>query len=341
MRRISFISVLLLIFIGCNKDDTEESVTAETFKVFNSTNSPIDAPTTDHVTALKIDESNNVWIGIKNQSNILLKYDQSADTWAVFGDEAFGDSIGAVYSIDFDQNNNVWVGTNDGIFKYDGEDWTSSISIHVVVIPQLGDDIHVDQSNRVWCTIGEFLHRYENGEWTQMDDFINTFPNYQIREIDSDEDGNVWFGTSQGIVRYDGTDFTQIEHQPEYATMNTYAIEPAGGDTVWVGTIEGLYRLVGTEWQPVDGVSFENPGGNNHEWNVHSIALDQNTRLFGTYNMGLSINQGDNFDFMRGNEFGIDTNRFQINELEYDLTNNLWMATRFGQVIVCSESGLK
>lgn len=340
MRRIPIISVLLLMFIGCNKDDADEAATVETYKVFNSTNSPIDATTTDHVTALKIDESNNVWVGIKNQANILVKYDQSADTWTVFGDEAFGDSIGAVYSIDFDQDNNVWVGTNDGIFKYDGEDWTSSISIHVFVIPQLGDNVHVDRSNTVWCTVGELLHRYENGEWTQMDDFINTFPNYQIREIDSDEDGNVWFGTSQGIVKYDGTGFTQIEHEPQFTTMNTYAVEPAGGDTVWVGTIGGLYRLIGTEWQPIDDVSFENPGWDDHDWNVQAIALNQETGLFGTWNMGLTINQVDDFLFMRGNEFGIDTNRFQINELEYDLTNNLWIATRFGAVIVYRESGL-
>jgi len=345
MRRIPLISVILLMFIGCNKDDTDDAnVTNETYKVYNSSNSPIYAPGTDHVTALKIDLSNNVWIGIRNQSNFLIKYNQSADSWTVFSDEAFGDSIGAVNSIDIDQNNMPWVGTNDGIFMYNGSEWVSSLSIHVgfLSIPLHGRNLHFDQSNRLWCTIGDYaLYMYENGVWTEMNEFHDTFQSYQIREIDSDEEGNVWIGTQKGIVKYDGSGFTQIEHEPQFAIMNTYAIEPVGADTIWVGTIEGLYRLIGSEWQPIDEVPFENPGGNNHEWNVHSIALDQNTRLFGTYNMGLSINQGDDFDFMRGNEFGIDTNRFQINELEYDLNNNLWMATRFGQVIVFSENGLK
>lgn len=185
------------------------------------------------------------------------------------------------------------------------------------------------------------MYMYENGVWTEMNEFHDTFQSYQVREIDSDEEGNVWIGTQSGIVKYDGAGFTQMEHEPEYATMNTYAIEPAGGDTVWVGTIEGLYRLIGSEWQPIDDVPFENPLHNQYDWNLQAIALNQGSRLFGTWNMGLSINQGDDFHFMRGNEFGIDTVKFQISEVEYDLNHNIWMASRFGDVIVYNESGLK
>jgi len=344
MRKISIISVLLLVFIGCNKDDTEEAGSVEPYKVFNSTNSPINAPGTDHVTALKIDASNHVWIGIRNQTNILVKYDQSADAWTVFGEEAFGDSIGAVNSIDIDMNNMPWVGTNDGIFKYNGSEWVSSLSIHVGFQSNSlhGRSLHFDQSNRLWCTMGDYvLYMYENGVWTEMNEFHETFQSYQVREIDSDDLGNVWIGTQKGIVKYDGADFTQVEHEPEFTIMNTYAIEPAGADTIWVGTIGGLYRLIGSEWQPIEDVPFENPLYNDYDWNVQAIALNQDIRLFGTWNMGLSINQDDDYQFMRGGVFGIDTVRFQISELEYDLNNKLWMATRFGDVIVYNESGFE
>jgi ligand-binding sensor domain-containing protein len=343
MRKITFLGLMILTFLGCNKDETDETPSLETFKIFNSTNSPIQEPSMNSVKALEIDESNNVWIGANVSSGVLFKYNQLSDSWTVFGDEAFGDSIGIVNSIDFDQGNNIWVGTNDGIFKYDGAEWESVYSIHVgfLSIPLHGRSLHFDQSNTLWCTMGDRLHRYENGEWTQVDDFINTFVSYQIREIASDEAGNVWFGTSHGIVKYDGNGFTQIEHEPEFTEMNIYAVEPLAANKGWVGARESLYRLVDIDWQPMDSVVLENPLWGEQEWNVHSIATSEDNMIVGTWSVGLAIQQEGEFQFKRGNEFGIDTNRFQINDVEYDLNDNIWMVTRWGDLIVYNESGLK
>lgn len=340
MKNISIIGLVLLIFFGCKKDDTDQTTSAETFKIFNSANSPIQEPSTDNVTALEIDEANNVWIGANVSSGILFKYNQLSDSWTVFGDEAFGDSIGIVNSIDIDQDDRIWVGTNDGIFKYDGLEWESAFSIHVGPIPLHGRCLHFDQSNTLWCTMGDKLHRYENGVWTQMDDFITEFP-CQIREISSDDDGNVWFGTVNGLVKYDGNSFSQIEHDPEFTEMNIYAVEPLGSDTIWIGASESLYRLVGLDWQTMESVTLENPLWDEQEWNVHAIATNENTMLVGTWPVGLAIHKAGEFHFMRGSEFGIDTNRFQINEVEFDLNDNIWMVTRPGDVIVYNESGLK
>lgn len=342
MKNITIIGLVLLMFFGCKKEDTDQTTSAETFKIFNSTNSPIQEPSTDNVTALEIDEANNVWIGANVSSGVLFKYNQFSDDWTVFGDEAFGDSIGIVNSIDFDQGNNIWIGTNDGIFKYDGTEWESVFSIHVgfLSIPLHGRSLHFDQSNTLWCTMGDKLHRYENGVWTQMDDFIAAFP-YQIREITSDEAGNVWFGTSNGLIKYDGNSYTQIEHESDFPEMNIYAVEPAAADSVWVGARESLYRLVGSNWQTLDSVILENPLWDDQVWNVHAITSNESTLLIGTWHVGLAIQQEGEFHFIRGNEFGIDTNRFQINEVQYDLNNNIWMVTRPGDVIVYNESGLE
>ncbi|MGK0378268.1 MAG: ligand-binding sensor domain-containing protein [Patiriisocius sp.] len=56
--------------------------------------------------------------------------------------------------------------------------------------------------------------------------------------------------------------------------------------------------------------------------------------------MGLAIDNETKFNFLRGSEFQMDTNRFQINQLKYDNFENLWIGTRFGEVIVYNPSGL-
>lgn len=334
------IGLLILTFFGCKKDDTDETTSIEKFKIFNSSNSPIQASNIDQITSLKIDEANNVWIGTKEHLSRLLKYSKSTNTWEVFGNESFGDSISAVFDIDFDQNNNVWVGTDDGVFKFDGIEWTSSLRTLIGSIPLRVKNIHVDKSNNIWCSIGGDLYKHKNNSWTNMTELDTLFPN-QIQKIRSDDNGIVWIGCYNGLIKYDGNSFTKIEHEPDILGMNIYDLEAITPDNIWVGANRGLHQWDGSNWESIDNVAFENPHWDEHEWIVSAIAVNDEIKLFGTWNMGLAINHGDEYHFMRGNEFGIDTNRFQINELEYDLSKNIWMATRPGDVIVYNENGLK
>ncbi len=269
-----------------------------------------------------------------------MEYSQSTDTWAVFGDESFGDSISAVFDIDFDQDGFAWIGTSDGVFKFDGVEWISSLRILLNSYPSQSRNIHVDDLNRVWCSIRGHVYKLENGLWTSVSDSNTLFPN-RIQSINSDQNGTIWIGTYHGLIKYDRIGFTQIEHEPDIPNMNIYDIEPIEPDNIWVGANGGLHQFIGSSWLSVDSVVFDNPLWGDQDWLVSAIDSHEETKLFGTWNMGLAINNGNEFHFLRGNEFGIDSNRFQINEVEFDLSQNIWMVTRPGNVIVYNADGLK
>ncbi len=126
---------------------------------------------------------------------------------------------------------------------------------------------------------------------------------------------------------------TEIRHDQLYINIDNE-------DSLIIGCNGGLFRFSEPHWSIIQPPVFQQPLWDIREWIVATIVTNDTSNIYGAWNVGLAIDNETKFNFLRGSEFQMDTNRFQINQLKYDNFENLWIGTRFGEVIVYNPSGL-
>lgn len=324
---------LLVIISSCKKEEStpdEEIHQTTTFKKFTIAS--------NNIQCLEVDSKNNIWIGTKDAVG-LVKYNPFTDTWVTYNKSSFGNDIWAILDIDFSSDGTPWIGTNGGVYKY------SNNSFSKVLIDSSGlptswvKTVHVDHQDRVWASLNDDLYKFENQKWSQLKDFSTLF-NYQIQDLKSDSQGNLWIGAFQGLIKFDGSAFKSMDHQSVSSRMNIYNVNVDDEDSLIIGCNGGLYNFSEPNWFTIEPTGFEQPLWDDNRWIVSSIVTNDTSKIYGTWNMGLVIEHKNEFQFLRGSEFQIDSNKFQLDQLKYDNLGNLWMGTRFGEVVVYNPSGL-
>ena len=174
---------------------------------------------------------------------------------------AHGLSNPVVHTILRDRHGFLWFGTEDGLNRYDGYDFT-----HFHADPDdpttLSDDAVValfeDRQGRLWVAtrsggLNRFDHATERFHRLRHDprDPTTISGDYLSHgAIHQDRSGTLWIGTQGGgLNRLDPETerFTHFRHRPgdpeslSHDVVN--AILPAGDGTLWIGTQQGLNRL--------------------------------------------------------------------------------------------------
>lgn len=170
-----------------------------------------------------------------------------------------GLSQATVNSIVQDKHGFMWFGTQEGLNRYDGYNFT--VYQHHPEDPRsLAHDwvwtTYVDQSGQLWIgTDGGGLSQYVY----ESDDFINfrhdpsdpsSLSSDRIRVIFQDSEGVHWFGTDGGgLNRMNTTDgsFSHYRHDPEDASSlpddKVEAIIEGQNGMLWIATNNGLARF--------------------------------------------------------------------------------------------------
>jgi ligand-binding sensor domain-containing protein len=340
-------TLLLLIICSCEKTNNSNQK-VEKYRIFNIEDSPINSGGTDIIECIAIDNKNNVWMGcrplIKYNGTNFEKYEKD-----IFGKDIFGERVFAVNDIDFDSKNNMWCGTNNGLYKYDGEKWVSYFyiekppSIEEPPFQTWVSNVHCDLKDNIWFEKDGNLVCY-NGIYWKTFEYPNTFPGRQIQKITSDTDGNIFIGCFDALYKFDGNTFTKIYYSKnEGEDMNIRDLDFDKSGDLWISCRSNLLIYRDNELIKMDTTSIQNPIFDDYNWNVASLTINSKNDdvIIGTWNTGIAFYIKQGIKFYRGIEFGIDSNYFQINKLEFDKNNNLWIATRFGKIIVYNEQGLK
>lgn len=243
------------------------------------------------------------------------------------------------YAIHKDRDGFMWFGTDDGLTKFDGQNFkvfrhkdSDPTSIGRGSVAALAEDIN----GNLWVGISTTLSLYDRNH----NRFINIdfTPYGWIRSLCSDSRGNLWIGTYTGLYYLNSKTKKITAYRKNEKDANALASEVIlclfedSKKRIWVGTNAGLYRLkedrkgfIRFEQNPLKPYSISSNI-------IRSIAESSNGEFwFGTDN-GLNLLQEDEyflkFQYQENNPNTLSNNK--IYKITFDKDGMLWVGTDDG-----------
>jgi len=215
-----------------------------------------------------------------------------------------GLSQSSVEAIVQDRSGLIWIGTEDGLNRFDGYEFT--------VFRNDLDDPNSISDNNIWCLYVDregylWIGTYTSG-LNRFDPGIETFTRYlhnpedphsissnRIRSITEDLSGAIWIGTRDGgfnrLERGSGS-FTRFAHDPDSGNSllsdNVRSVCPCPDGTLWIATNRGFSRFdTGKEKFTHFSTGAADSNSLVHD-NVRHIFMDRSGILWISTNGGLS-----------------------------------------------------
>lgn len=276
---------------------------------------------------------------------------------------AEGLSQSSINAIGQDKNGFLWFGTQDGLNRFDGNEFmiyknipfdSSSLAENFITA------ISIDTNNRLWVgTMNEGLHLFhpESETFSRFyhSNDENALSNNNITKIYTDKTGRVWVGTTNGlnlIIQKEGKIlFKKFQYNPNLARsfpdinyVNEIFVDSK--NKLWLGTPNGLFRFEiqtteeGLElketdyWQKGDNLTtaFQNTIINN---TIKSIQEDALGRIWIGTARGLQILVNNQFSSVRLFD---DIENVTVNDLHLNRKNEVLIGTLHGVFIVKYEN---
>ena len=232
-----------------------------------------------------------------------------------------------------DDKGYLWFGTNSGLARYDGGQFTHFHSSNVLPHSRI-QSLFEDRQGNIWVGAGDGLRRggaFGTGGITRFDgESWTTFTTEDglgqtlVTAIAQDPQGLMWFGTAGGVSRFDGKQWTLFTPADGLAHSMVHAIFADREGQLWFGTAGGVSRYDGRMWTTytaADGLA-DNA--------ILAIAEDQRGHMwFGTA-AGVSRFDGQRFVAV-GQGVGVGLARADtVRAIVEDREGNMWFATHRG-----------
>lgn len=219
----------------------------------------------------------------------------------------------------------IYVGTDEGVAKYDGQNWApvnsglSSLQIQ---------DLHVWNRSLYAATLdGIFQLNVNNDSWTRIGS-----PLTNITSISFDEDGSLWVGRDgEALARLSADATHWDEFRPDGPGGNFFsdlAFDKNG--VLWCASAslrgKGFYGFAGTSW-----VNYSMKTGLPTNDVLTVAVANDNSKWFGTWGSGAILLKEDGdltfFGSADGHLVGIPENSkyVVVNDIAVDQLGNVWM----------------
>jgi ligand-binding sensor domain-containing protein len=186
-------------------------------------------------------------------------------------------------------NGVMWFGTQNGISKFDGFNWTNITTItDTALISNTITAIKTMSNGDLWVGTDFGVCKYSNSTWTSYTTTDGLGDN-RVKYITESSDGRIWIGEYDGLSIFDGVNFTTYNMSDGIPFGGIQHISFDNNQDAWLGSgFGGLIKFDGNDFT----VYNSNDGLLNNI--VNSIAIDnQNKKWVGT-SSGLSVFNNQN-----------------------------------------------
>ena len=183
----------------------------------------------------------------------------------------------------------MWFGTQNGISKFDGVNWTNiTTTTDTALISNTITAIKTMSNGDLWVGSDFGICKYSNSTWTSYTTTDGLGDN-RVKYITESSDGRIWIGEYDGLSIFDGVNFTSYNMSDGIPFGGIQHISFDNNQDAWLGSgFGGLIQFDGN----VFTVYNSNDGLLNNI--VNSIAIDnQNKKWVGT-SSGLSVFNNQN-----------------------------------------------
>ncbi len=272
---------------------------------------------TSTVFSLEFDASNNLWVG---SIHGLHKYSHDS-IWTTYNNGNSPLTDDWIESLKRGNNDDIWIGSRDGLFLFDGSNWTRYDSS----IPGINDDsfdyIDIDKDSVMWLAKGSryFTHN-TNNTWTSHDIYTSPYYFLSTESVVVDYNGDKFIATQKGVIKYDNNgagprEFLNIAPTSYLCNGSSIrlAVNIPNATSVWQdGSTNGSFMVTqpGTYWVTVnsngqiykDTVSIDSYPLYNFTDTFTICAGDSFTFHDGTviYNLVNPVNHVNNFQSYNG-----------------------------------------
>ncbi|MCX7879241.1 MAG: T9SS type A sorting domain-containing protein [Ignavibacteria bacterium] len=306
-----------------------------------------------------------IWIGtdrglIRFRSNQIVVFDTSNSDLP----------SNVINDITIDASGSKWIATDNGLVFYNDNTWTIYDISNSGLPSNYINYVKIDVFGNVWVATPNGLSMYDRNQWYVWNSSNSDLPDDHITFIEFDPINNSrWIGTLQGgLVNWVGNDFIVYDTSSSLLPSNTitsFAFE--GTQNKWIGTSNGLVFISPRGW-----TVFNTSNSNLSDNYINTIYIAPNRlRLIGTRNKVTvvrdtiflkvdfmnsllptnfvkEVNEGQDlvkwistpyelvsYDGANWNVFNTRNSplRKQINAIEVDNQNRVWVATDSGLFI--------
>jgi ligand-binding sensor domain-containing protein len=232
-----------------------------------------------------------------------------------------------INSIAIDAKGNKWIGTENGLSKFDGANWTT-YNINDGLVSNSIRAIAIDENGDKW--IG-YSNKFLNFGIGKFNDTVCTNFN-QVKDVFSivcDSQGNIWIGTSPNydsipfpmgevgpvVTKYDGKKWTTIFKHSDAA----YTIAFDSKNNKWVGSDGWPWMFEEEKFTNVSNLNIVT---------VHAISVD----LYGNIWFGSSSDKVLKFDGVNSTYYSTKDGLVNgnVTSIACDKLGNIWVGTTGG-----------
>ena len=260
-----------------------------------------------------------------------------------------GISQSTVNAITQDEMGFMWFGTQDGLNKFDGYDFT--VYKHIVedsgtITNSFINCFYNDPKGRLWVGTNNGISIFEH----RLNRFVNSGSNYtsflklrnhEILCLSEGKDSSVWIGTNKALFHLStNNSLTQIEipegNKRTLGNTRITGIISMDEDNVWIGTDgKGIFQYTYStkSWSNISHLDTKIEVTGQNARKINALTKAKNGRIYIGTDFGLTIynpkkKSFETHVFDADNIFGISSNF--VSNIYEDHSGNIWVGTLNG-----------